>query len=218
VLIAQVCQAREAAAEQLSPALSSAALLDGSAGGLFRRTAGPGVVYDERLPGAAAYADVRRPAYAAAGLAFASAAVSLFWTLGGTLLLDTVGGAIEDLARDRSAVAIAVGIAVILVKAAAGLLALALTRPWRTAVGARLLLAANALASLALILWGGINVAVGALVLGEVIVPADDVDEHALRWHVFVWDLWFLVWGLSLAVATARYRRHVPAGTPAPGP
>jgi hypothetical protein len=53
--------------------------------------------------GAAAHVDVRRPAYAAAGLAFASAAVSLFWTLGGTLLLDTVRGAIEDLARDRSA-------------------------------------------------------------------------------------------------------------------
>jgi hypothetical protein len=46
-----------------------------------------------RLRGAAADADVRRPAYAAAGLAFASAAVSPFWTLGGTLLLDTVGGA-----------------------------------------------------------------------------------------------------------------------------
>jgi hypothetical protein len=73
-----------------------------------------------RVRGAAAYGDVRRPAYAAAGLAFASAAVSLFWTLGGTLLLDTAGGATEDLARDRSAVAIAVGIAVIFLKAAAG--------------------------------------------------------------------------------------------------
>jgi uncharacterized membrane protein len=149
-------------------------------------------------------------------VAFASAAVSLFWTLGGTLLLDTVGGAIEDMARDRSVAAIAVGTAVILLKAAAGVLALALTRTWRTAVGARLLLAANALASPALILWGGINVAVGALVLGEVIVPADDVDEHALRWHVFVWDLRFLVWGLSLALATACYRRHVRRGTPIP--
>ncbi|MEA2497122.1 MAG: hypothetical protein QOJ29_5033, partial [Thermoleophilaceae bacterium] len=35
----------------------------------------------------------------AAALAFASAAVSLYWTLGGTALLDTVGGAVEDLAR-----------------------------------------------------------------------------------------------------------------------
>jgi hypothetical protein len=44
-----------------------------------------------------------RWAYLAAGLALASAAVSLFWMLGGTALLDTVGGEIEELARERSA-------------------------------------------------------------------------------------------------------------------
>jgi hypothetical protein len=33
-------------------------------------------------------------------------------------------------------------------------------------------------------------------------------DEHALRWHVFVWDLWFLLWGLALALAIARFRRR----------
>ena len=41
------------------------------------------------------------PAYEAAVLAFDSALVSLYWTLGGTLSLDTVGGT-EDLARERS--------------------------------------------------------------------------------------------------------------------
>jgi hypothetical protein len=44
----------------------------------------------------------RWPAYAAAVLAWASAAVSLYWTLGGTRLLDTLGGSLEDLAQDRS--------------------------------------------------------------------------------------------------------------------
>jgi Protein of unknown function (DUF3995) len=153
-------------------------------------------------------ADVRRPAYAAAGLAFASAAVSLFWTVGGTWLLDTVGGAVADLARDRSAPAIALGIVTTMLKAAAGMLALALARPRGTRLGRRLLLSANTLASLVLILWGGINVAIGSLVLAGVIAPAEDVDEHALRWHVFVWDLWFLLWGLALAVAIARFRRR----------
>jgi hypothetical protein len=153
-------------------------------------------------------ADVRRPAYAAAGLAFASAAVSLFWTVGGTWLLDTVGGAVEDLARDRSAPAIALGIVTTMLKAAAGTLALALTRPWGTRLGRRLLLSANTLASLVLTLWGGINVAIGSLVLAGVITPAEEVDEHALRWHVFVWDLWFVLWGLALAVAIARFRRR----------
>jgi hypothetical protein len=153
-------------------------------------------------------ADVRRPAYAAAGLAFASAAVSLFWTVGGTWLLDTVGGAIEDLARDRSAPAIALGIVTIMLKATAGVLALALARPWGSHLGRRLLLSANTFASVGLIFWGGINVAIGSLVLAGVIEPAEDVDEHALRWHVFVWDLWFLLWGLALAIAIARFRRR----------
>lgn len=55
-------------------------------------------------------------------------------------------------------------------------------------------------------LWGGANVVIGGLVLGGAIVPSTPVDEHALRWHVFVWDLWFLVWGALLAVAVARAR------------
>ena len=49
------------------------------------------------------------PARAAAGLAFASAAVSCYWTAGGAFLLDTVGGAIEELARERSLGAVALG-------------------------------------------------------------------------------------------------------------
>ena len=69
-------------------------------------------------------------AYAAAVLAFASAAVSAYWTLGGTVLLDTVGGTIERLARERSAPAILLGIVVVLVKVAGGLLALAMVQPW----------------------------------------------------------------------------------------
>jgi hypothetical protein len=146
-------------------------------------------------------------AYAAAALAFASAAVSLFWTLGGTLLLDTVGGGIEDLARERSAGAIALGLAAVALKVAAGLAALALVRPWAARLGRRLLLALNGAAAAILVLWGGANVLVGALVLAGLVTPSSAPDERALRWHVFVWDLWFLVWGLALAVAVARLRR-----------
>ena len=149
----------------------------------------------------------RRLAYAAATLAFASAAVSLFWTLGGTLLLDTVGGAIEELARERSPGALALGAVTVLVKVVAGLLALALVQPRGARLGRRLLLIANGAGGAVLVLWGGANVVVGALVLADVVAPAASVDEHALRWHVFVWDLWFLVWGVALALAVARHRR-----------
>src|SRR4029450_1805310 len=50
------------------------------------------------------------PAYVPAMLAFSSAAVSLYWTLGGTALLDTLGGTFERLGRDRWTAGLGVGI------------------------------------------------------------------------------------------------------------
>src|SRR4029450_9763761 len=93
------------------------------------------------------------PAYVAAMLAFASAAVSLYWTLGGTALLDALGGAFERLARDRSTAALGVGVGVVLVKVAAGLLALALVRPWGARIGRRMLLLPSLAGSLILVLY-----------------------------------------------------------------
>lgn len=148
----------------------------------------------------------RVPAYAAAVFAFGSAAVSLYWTLGGTVLLDTVGGTFEDLARERSPESIVLGVLVVLVKVAAGLLALAFVQPWGTRVGRRLLLVSAGVGSAVLVVYGGVLVLVGWLVLAELITPSAPVDEHALRWHVFVWDLWFLVWGMALGLAAWRYR------------
>jgi hypothetical protein len=141
----------------------------------------------------------RSAALAAAALAFASAAVSLYWTLGGTGLLDTVGGEIERLARERSAAAIAVVGATAVAKLLAGALALALLRSdrrplFRAAIGGGALLG----------LYGGVLVVAGALVLAGAIDSSEPVDEYALRWHVFLWDMWFLVWGAALAVAGRR--------------
>ena len=55
--------------------------------------------------------------------------------------------------------------------------------------------------SLVLVVSGGVLVLVGGLVLADLITPSAPVDEHALRWHVFVWDLWFLLWGMALRLA-----------------
>jgi hypothetical protein len=65
-----------------------------------------------------------------------------------------------------------------------------------------LLLLTSLLGSLILVLYGGVEVLAGGVVLAKVITPSGPVDEHALRWHVFVWDLWFLVWGMALGIAT----------------
>jgi hypothetical protein len=147
------------------------------------------------------------PARAAAALAFASAAVSCYWTAGGTFLLDTVGGAIEELARERSLGAVALGAATVVLKVVAGVLALALLHPPTEPFRRRVLILANGVASAILCLWGGVNVVVGALVLGGAVSPSGDIDRYALRWHVFLWDMWFLVWGVTLAVAVAAARQ-----------
>jgi hypothetical protein len=68
-------------------------------------------------------------AYAACALAWLSAVPSFYWALGGTAGLDTVGGAIEQLARTRDPAGIALGLGAGVLKVAGGLLALALVRP-----------------------------------------------------------------------------------------
>jgi hypothetical protein len=145
---------------------------------------------------------LRPAAAAAAGLAFASAAVTAYWTFGGTALLDTVGGYPEELARTRSAPAVLVGLLVIALKSTGGVVALALANPSGDRIRRRVVVVAAGVGSAVLTVYGGLLVAVGALVLTGVLDPAGPVDRRALSWHVLLWDLWFLLWGLALAVAT----------------
>jgi len=156
-------------------------------------------------------------AYAAAVVAFGYALVSLYWAAGGRALLSTVGGYVEHLTDQGGAAPVIVALAVVLAKVAGGMLALALVRPWGQAVPRRWLLGGSAAVSLLLVAYGGINVLAGSLVLSGAIYPAGSVDRTALRWHVGLWDLWFLVWGILLALAVAGYRRRAPILGPGDG-
>jgi Protein of unknown function (DUF3995) len=147
-------------------------------------------------------------AYAASALALLYAVVRFYWALGGTAGLDTVGGTIEEPVRANDPRGVALGAVAGILKVAGGLLALALVRPWGRALPRRLLLGAAWAACVLLTAYGGVLVAVGALVLTGVIRPSGPVDRTALWWHVMVWDLWFLVWGLLLGVAAWQYGRE----------
>jgi hypothetical protein len=153
-------------------------------------------------------------ACAAAILAFAYALMSLYWALGGHALISTVGGYVEQVVRRGGALLVVIAVAVTAAKAAGGLLALALVRPWGRIVRRGWLLAGSAGASALLVIYGGLNVLLRALVLSGVIHPAGSVDRTALRWHVGVWDLWFLVWGILLALAIVGCWRRSGAGLP----
>jgi hypothetical protein len=147
-------------------------------------------------------------ACAAAIVAFGYALVSLYWAVGGRGLAGTVGGYVEQMARRGGGAVVLLAVVAAAAKAVGGLIALALARPWGRVVRRSWLLVVSAAASVLLIVYGGLNVAAGALVLPGVLHPSGSVDRTALRWHAGVWDLWLLVWGTLLAVATISYWRQ----------
>ncbi len=156
-------------------------------------------------------------AYAAAIVALACALMSLHWALGGHALVSTIGGYVEQFARRGGALPVLVALAATLTKVVGALLALALVRPSGRVVPRGWLLIGSAGASVLLVVYGGLNVLLGALVLSGVIHPTGSVDRTALHWHVGVWDLWFLVWGILLALATVGYWRRTATRVPRDG-
>jgi Protein of unknown function (DUF3995) len=135
------------------------------------------------------------------------AAISIYWGLGGTWLLSTVGGSLGTQAGDSAVLGAAAWAAAVL-KLVAAVLPLA-------AVGQRLRPGWNRVAWLLawaqaaiLILYGLVLTAAGLLLQAGVIHPGPGADHRALAWHAYLWDPWFLVWGLLVAGALARGRGH----------
>lgn len=149
-------------------------------------------------------------AWCATTLGLAHAAVSAYWLLGGTALLDTVGGQFEEWGRQRSWWALTALALVAVAKAVVAVLPLVSSGPAADRLPAwlsgdrrrRSIRGAAWAAATMLILYGGLLTAVGLLVQGGFLEAAPDADEHALAWHAFFWDPWFLLWGLALAAST----------------
>jgi hypothetical protein len=151
------------------------------------------------------FAHWNTPAVVAAILAFASAAVTAYWLFGGTVGLDTVGGQIEEQARERTPLALTALAVTLVAKLAAAGLALALADP-RTR-GRRWVINLGLVGGFGLALYGGLLVIVGAVALAGV-GDSSGRDDYALRWHVFFWDLWFFIWGVALTLAAVQARRQ----------
>ena len=146
----------------------------------------------------------------AATLGAASAAMSAYWALGGTALLDTVGGEIERWGRERSADVVATLWLITVAKLLGGVAPLVLVGveqdgfrcgrelsrcecwagSWRSGWPPTAVCSPPSDCS-----WR----------LG-VIDAADDADERAIAWHAFFWDPWFALWGGAFMVALWRSR------------
>jgi hypothetical protein len=105
-------------------------------------------------------------AWLACGVGALYAAVSVYWGVGGTWLLDTVGGSLARLGHDRSP----------------GVLAA---------------------------LWGAVVLKLIAAVAPVFVHASRNADWRALDRHAYLWDPWFLVWGLLIAAALLRARAAV---------
>ncbi|CAI7980172.1 conserved membrane hypothetical protein [Frankia sp. Hr75.2] len=148
-------------------------------------------------------------------LGLSSAAVSAYWAVGGTGLLETVGGEIERQGR-RHGTGITLALWVIVgVKLAVALAAPVLTAgpgrfpPWTAGRVPRLL---SWIAATVLAIYGGLLTAVGCLVLSGLIPAGEQADRRALTWHAFLWDPWFFYWGLALMSTLWLTRRPVGGG------
>jgi uncharacterized protein DUF3995 len=144
----------------------------------------------------------RAAARAAFVLGVAYALVSAYWGAGGEALLGTIGGELARRGRAGDPGLLAVVWLTVALKLAAAVLGLLAVRaaPPRRARGA-----AWAAAGI-LTLYGGVLTAAGLLVESGAIDPAADADRRALRWHAFLWDPWFLLWGLLMGAALVRSR------------
>src|SRR5258708_30106691 len=109
--------------------------------------------------------------------------MSLYWALGGHALVSTIGGYVVQFARRGGALPVLVALAATLAKVAGGLLALALVRPWGRGVPRGWLLIGSAGASVLLVVYGGLNVLLGALDPSVVVHPEGGGDRTAWRWR-----------------------------------
>lgn len=154
-------------------------------------------------------------------LGLAYAAISVYWAAGGLWLVDTVSGA---LAQQVQAGTVG-GLVVMATWAAAGLKVIAALLPW-LAVRTRYSAAPIArawqprlrtmawLEAAALTAYGLILTSAGLLVESGLITAAPGADQRALAWHAFLWDPWFLLWGLLVALGLLLSRELQPRAEP----
>jgi Protein of unknown function (DUF3995) len=68
--------------------------------------------------------------------------------------------------------------------------------------------------AIALVAYEGILTDAELLVEAGAIHRSASAVERALAWHAYLWDPWFLVWGLLVATALRKSRRRFAARLP----
>lgn len=132
---------------------------------------------------------------------------SAYWAMGGSAGLDELGGKLAELARQRDPTLIAVVWVTVVLKAGVATFGLALVQPWGRRLPSRLLLTASWGATAVLVSYGALLVCVQLVILLSGGQPDAPIDRKPFYWHLFLWDPWFLLWGLLLGSATWAFVR-----------
>ena len=130
------------------------------------------------------------------------AAFSIYWSMGGTWLVWSLGSSLLARFAGLEWVLAPIGLAKLIAAVAPLVLA---RRGWPVR---RLTRSACWLGALILIIWGGVNTVVGNLVLSSVIRPQSGYDRPGMIGHAYLWDPLFLAWGGALAAGLLASRRH----------
>lgn len=136
--------------------------------------------------------------WSAVALGLTNAAVTAYWLVGGTALLSTIGGEIEAWGRRRSAAVLVALVIVLLVKLAVAVVPLMRGRLPRV-LPSRLGRIVGWGAATVLTSYGALLTVVGLLVQLGVVERSAGANDTALAWHAYLWDPWFLAWGIALA-------------------
>jgi hypothetical protein len=144
------------------------------------------------------------------GLAYA--AISVYWALDGSWLLDTVGSSLSRPGQAGHAVALTAAWGATVLKAVAAVLPLLAVRRAGARPGGqdhrlnRLIRVLAWIEAAILISYGLIYTVAGLAVQARVIQAPAHADHLAARWHAYLWDPWFAVWGILVFTALWRSR------------
>jgi hypothetical protein len=143
--------------------------------------------------------------YAAAAWAFLFAAASFYWALGGPLGVETIGPGITGPALAGDPTILAVIWITGALKVVAGVVALALIQPRGRRVPRWALLLFGWGAGALFLVYGAANLIQDALIVAGAIPTPAGLGAVAARWHLFLWDPWWLLGGVLFALAAWSY-------------
>lgn len=163
---------------------------------------------DERFP---VPQRLRVVGYAAAVWAFLFAAVNLYWGLGGTLGVNTLGDRIAEQALAGDPELLLVNAVSVVGKIFIGLLGLALVHLWERRLLGELLRVAVWAVGILLAFYGvGCAVQHAMMAAGSIPITSSLGSLSAVQSHLFIWDPVWILGGILFLLTAWNFTTHKP--------